>query len=85
MSRMKKKQTITHKVKIRGKRRTTKKNDLTKTMLETAARKGIQEAAVETMAIMGHNVIARNGWIGKLFRNGKFERISPIPQVTETK
>ncbi len=41
------------------------------------------KAAEETMKIMGYNVIARNGWVVKIFPNNKVVRISRIPRVTE--
>jgi len=59
------------------------KDDLTKRILETAARKSMGKAAEETMRIMGYNVIARNGWVVKIFPNNKVVRISRIPRVTE--
>ncbi len=59
------------------------KDDLTKRILETAARKSMGKAAEETMKIMGYNIIARNGWVVKIFPNNKVERISRIPRVTE--
>ncbi len=59
------------------------KDDLTKRILETAARKSMGKAAKETMKIMGYNVIARNGWVVKIFPNNKVVRISRIPRVTE--
>jgi hypothetical protein len=61
------------------------KDDLTKNFLETAARKSTEEAAEETMKVMGYNIIAKNGWIVKVFPNNKMKRISPIPRVIEKK
>jgi hypothetical protein len=37
------------------------KDDLTKNILERAARKSMGKAAEETMKVMGYNVVARNG------------------------
>ena len=59
------------------------KDELTKNILENAARKSMGKAAEETMKVMGYNVIARNGWVVKIFPNNKIERISRIPRVTE--
>ena len=59
------------------------KDDLTKNILENAARKSMGKAAEETMKLMGYNVVARNGWVVKIFPNNKVERISRIPRVTE--
>src|ERR1700722_9100001 len=47
------------------------KDDLTKNFLETCARKSTEEAAEETMKVMGYNIIAKNGWIVKVFPNNK--------------
>ncbi|HCL84043.1 MAG TPA: hypothetical protein DIC22_08705 [Chitinophagaceae bacterium] len=58
---------------------------LTKSYLETAAQKSMSEAAKETIKIMGYNVIARDGWVVKVFPDKRVERISPIPQVVEKK
>ena len=37
------------------------------------------------MKVMGYNIIAKNGWIVKVFPNNKVERISPISRVIEKK
>ena len=54
---------------------------LTKRLLVSAAKRGIRKAAEETMQIMGYNVIARDGWVVKLFPDGSIERITQIEQV----
>ena len=69
-------------VKTTVKKNTTKDN-LTKSFLETAAQKSMQEAAEETMEVMGYNVIARDGWIVKVFKDKHVEKIALIPQVIE--
>lgn len=51
---------------------------LTKRILESAARQGFRKAAEETMKVMGYNVIAKDGWVMKMFPDGTFEKISPI-------
>jgi len=61
------------------------KDILTKSLLESIARKGVQEAETKTIKIMGFNVIAREGWIVKEFPDNRIERISPIPQLIESK
>lgn len=38
----------------------------------------LSEAAIETMAIMGYNVIAKDGWVIKLFQDGTEEKIKQI-------
>lgn len=75
---------ISPSVKIAGEKNSTK-DELTKTFLETAAQKSMAEAAKETMKVMGYNVIARDGWVVKVFPNKTVEKISPIPPVTENK
>ena len=59
------------------------KDPLTRQMLESAARKGIRQAAKETMEVMGYTVIARDGWVIKLFPDGSFEKISPIEKINQ--
>jgi hypothetical protein len=61
------------------------KDDLTRNFLETAARKSTEKAAEETMKVMGYNVIAKNGWVVKVYPNNRVERISRIPRVIEKK
>ena len=51
---------------------------LTKRILIRAAKAGIQEAAAETMKVMGCNVIAKNGWVVRIYADGRTERIGPI-------
>ena len=51
---------------------------LTKRILEAAARRGFREAAKETMAVMGYNVIAKGGWIVKIYPDGRTEKIEPL-------
>jgi len=59
------------------------KDRLTRQVLESAARKGIRQAAKETMEVMGYTVIARDGWVIKLFPDGSFEKISPIEKINQ--
>jgi len=54
---------------------------LTKRILQSAARKGIRHAAKETMEVMGYTIIARDGWVIRLYPDGQFVRISPIEQI----
>lgn len=51
---------------------------LTKRLLVSAARRGIREAAEETMKIMGYIVIAKDGWVVKKYADGSIEKLSPI-------
>ena len=59
----------------RGKSR---KPYLTKRILEAAARRGFREAAKETMAVMGYNVIVKADWVVKIFPDGTIEKIKPL-------
>ena len=58
-----------------------KKPYLTKRLLVSAAKRGIRKAAEETMQIMGYNVIAKDGWVVKIFADGSTEKISQIELV----
>ena len=51
---------------------------LTKRILVSAAKRGIREAADETMRIMGYIVIAKDGWVVKKYANGDIEKIVKI-------
>ena len=51
---------------------------LTKRILVSAAKRGVREAAAETMQIMGYLVIAQDGWVVKKYADGRIERIEPI-------
>jgi hypothetical protein len=54
---------------------------LSKRILLRAAKKGIKAAADETMKVMGYNVIAENGWVVKVYADGRREQIKEIPKV----
>ena len=54
------------------------KDYLTKRILEAAARRGFREAAKETMAVMGYNVIVKDEWVVKIFPDGSIEKIQPL-------
>lgn len=51
---------------------------LTKRILISAAKRGIRKAAEETMQIMGHVVIAQNGWVVRKYADGTIEQIEQI-------
>jgi hypothetical protein len=53
---------------------------LTKRRLISAARTGLKVASEETMAVMGCNVIAEDGWVVKKFANGMVKKLSRIPK-----
>ncbi len=57
---------------------------LTKRILERLSRKAFSEAAKETMAVLGYNVIAEDGWVVKLYPDGSKERISKIKPAIRT-
>jgi hypothetical protein len=54
---------------------------LTKRILISATKKGFKQAAEETMRVMGYNVVAKDGWVVKIFPDGTTEKISPIEQI----
>jgi hypothetical protein len=54
---------------------------LTKRRLASAARAGVRKAAKETMKLMGHTVIAHEGWIVRKYKDGRIEKISRIETV----
>ena len=51
---------------------------LTKRLLVSAAKRGVRQAAEETMQLMGYNVIAKGGWVVKKYADGRIEKIEPI-------
>lgn len=55
-----------------------KENYLTKRILKSAASTGFTQAAARTMRIMGQNVVVRNGWVVRVFADGKIEKISKL-------
>lgn len=52
-------------------------------LLAAFAAKAFDEAAQETMNIMGYNVIVEEGWIVKVFYDGNKEKIKKIGRVAE--
>jgi transcriptional/translational regulatory protein YebC/TACO1 len=55
-----------------------------KRMIQRAIKKGVRHAARETMEVMGYNIIARKGWVIKVFKDGKRQNIKRI-KVNSTK
>jgi len=51
---------------------------LTKRILVSVAKKGVREAAKETMEIMGYNLIVKDGWVVKKYADGSIENVAPI-------
>jgi hypothetical protein len=51
---------------------------LTKRRTESAARRGLREAAENTMQIMGYAIEAHDGWVVRKFPDGTIEKIKPI-------
>jgi hypothetical protein len=58
--------------------RTTETVYLTKRILERAVKKGTKNLSKEQMELMGYVVIAEDGWVVKIFKDGTKEKISPI-------
>lgn len=52
-----------------------------KRMFQRAIKRGVRSAAQETMEVMGYNIIARNGWIVKVFRDGTSQNVKKIQAV----
>lgn len=46
-------------------------------VLDSAA-EAFSHASIETLEIMGYNVVAENGWVIKVFANGAKEKIKKI-------
>lgn len=42
------------------------------------ASKGFKEAAATTTAVLGYNVIVKDGWVVKKYSTGVIEQIKPI-------
>lgn len=49
--------------------------------LEKAIKAGIKKAAEETMRVMGYNVIAKDGWVVKVFADGREEKMTKLPYI----
>jgi len=47
-------------------------------MFQRAITKGVRHAARETMNVMGYNIIARDGWLVKVFKDGTSQNIKRI-------
>jgi hypothetical protein len=56
-------------------RRGTNKTYLTKRRLSSAASAGIRLAAARTMKVMGYNIVAQDGWVVKIYPDGKVSKI----------
>lgn len=54
---------------------------LTKRALISATKKGMREAAKETISVMGYNVVSEDGWIVKKYPDGRIERIKQMEEV----
>ncbi len=63
-----------------GRNKPERKPYLTKRILISASKQGFKKAAEETMQIMGYNVIAKDGWIVKIFLDVSIEKITQIEQ-----
>lgn len=67
---------------IRSKSKTRKKTTepLTKRTIVSAAKIAFKNASEETMEVMGYNVVAENGFVVKIFSDGRKETLSAIPK-----
>ena len=51
---------------------------LTKRILERAVKKGTKDIAKNHLQTRGHIMVAEDGWVVKIFKDGTKEKISPI-------
>jgi hypothetical protein len=49
--------------------------DLTPSQLNEIVSKAFKEASEETMRVMGYNTIAEDGWVVKVYADGRKEKI----------
>lgn len=70
-----------HKRRSLKKKRRKVKKDLSREELAAAANNGLSKAAKETMELMGFNVIVKDGWVVKLFADGRIEKIREASSV----
>lgn len=68
-----------------ARRKKNKRPYLTKRILVSAARSGVQKAAKETMDVMGFVVVAHDGWVVRKYSDGTIERIEPLESPENTK
>lgn len=64
--------------------RTKKKNSrpvLNKRVLVKAARMGVRKATLETVKVMGYNVVALDGWVVQKYPNGNIIKVKQIEQI----
>lgn len=54
---------------------------LTKRILKSVTKKAFTEAAEETMDVMGYNLVAKDGWLVKVYKDGHFEKIGKLKAV----
>jgi hypothetical protein len=51
---------------------------LTTRIVEGASRKAFKKASVETMKVMGHTIIAKDGWVVRKNADGSVEKLQKI-------
>jgi hypothetical protein len=51
---------------------------LTKRIVISASKRAFKTASAETMKVMGHTIIAKDGWIVKKYSNGDIEKLQKI-------
>jgi hypothetical protein len=54
------------------------KEYLTKRVVARATKKGMKAASEETMKIMGYNVIVKDGWVVKKYKDGTIEQLEKV-------
>lgn len=57
------------------------KEYLTKRVVDRASRKGMKAASEETMEVMGYNVIVKDGWVVKKYKNGSIEQLEKVNEL----
>lgn len=60
-------------------------NYLTKRILTVAAKNGFTQAAEETVAVMGFNVVVHEGWVVRKYADGRIERMNKLAKTKLTK
>ena len=57
---------------------------LTKRILVSASRKAFAEAAEKTMDTLGYNLVAKDGWLVKIYPDGHCEKLSELESVKKS-
>lgn len=62
-----------------------KEEYLTSRALNRATSKGFKEASENAMEVAGFVVVAKDGWIVRMHKDGHTQKIKKIPQVSSRK